>query len=204
MKNANKVIFLFLIASSLSSCSLIFVSAYGIKWNVKSYSKDELLEKARTLEIAQYPLYQAKPALNSLLDSIFQLDSSYFNTAKSLYQPLQLVTFDKSGKLIGAVANCDAGGYPNLNWGHLLDKYPASSYYFVDSFPLSRSTYLTKLNKINTVELNHERATSCVIYTHFMGRQNKRFLESAFNYHKTYAAETQLVFVNYDLEEFYE
>ena len=204
MKNATKVIFSILIASSLSACSLIFVTAYGIKWNVKSFSEDELLEKARKLEIDQYPVYQAKPAINSLLDSIFLLDSAYFNTAKSLYQPLQLVTFNEEGKLIGAVANCDAGGYPNLNWEHLLDKYPASSYYFVDSFPLSRSTYLTKLNKINTVELDQKRATTFVIYTHFMGRQNKRFLESAFNYHKTHAAGTQLVFVNYDLEEFYE
>lgn len=193
-----------LVATTLSACSLIFVSAYGIKWNVKSFSEDELIEKARTLEINQHPIYQAQPALQSLLDSLVQLDSVYFNTAKSLYQPLQLVTFDKSGKLIGAVANCDAGGYPNLNWEHLLNKCPPSSYFFVDSFPLSRSVYLANLTKVNTVELDQEGASTFVIYSHFMGRQNKRFLESALNYHKTHAAETQLVFVNYDLEEFYE
>lgn len=35
---------------------------------------------------------------------------------KDMYQPLQIRQYDRDGKLVGFMANCHAGGFPNLHW----------------------------------------------------------------------------------------
>lgn len=193
---------LFVFSLYLSACSYVFTKSYGIKSQVNDYTEQELLEKAEKLGIANYPLCRVKPSLEGMLDSIANLDTSYFLTVKSLFQPLQLIAFDSDGSLNGLIANCDAGGFPNLKWSHLLDTMPARAAYFNEEIPFSKAMLFKHFEKVNEEEIN-EGDVLVLAYTHFMGRQNKRFIDRVLNYHSNHASKATLVFVNYDLKEFY-
>lgn len=204
--NWNCKVFLFLLIClfSLISCNRIFLTSYGIKGNIKSYSHEQLIQQAEKIGINDFPIYQVKPSLIAFLDSIVQVDSNNFSTAKSLFQPLQIITFRKDGELIGTIANCDAGGFPNLKWEHLLKKFPPKGISFSTAIPIVKGTFFNHLKKINELEIKSGTAVTLIVYSHFMGRQNKRFLKKAQHYHKMYAPSTALAFANFDLDQLYE
>ena len=69
---------------------------------------------------------------------------------KNHLQPLQASNYNKEGKLISFHINCNAPGFPNLNWNYkkVMEAFPPVSQATVDTL-LNLQTHL-KLLKLNS------------------------------------------------------
>jgi len=97
-------------------------------------------------------------------------------------QPLQILFFNREGKLVSFLNNCYAGGFPNLKWNrdHNLDTVPAKSTVPPDS--LLTLHQLVDLisdlngNAVDPRSLADNDYTVAVFWMTGFGRQSKRLI----------------------------
>jgi hypothetical protein len=160
---------------------------YGMKAS-KEYSAPEIQKVARHYKIEPAGLYILQNSYNDYFDSIgvlYGYNHNSCDTSQALkhhYQPLQVLFFDKTGKLVAFHNNCYAGGFPNLKWNRngTFDSIPARSV-------ISPDTLLKFNNLIGFLDnpggmspdlksLEKKDFMIAVFWTTYMGRQSKRLI----------------------------
>ncbi len=161
-----------------TSCTKIFMGAYGIKES-KPLSDQQILKYSAKFNIPEASSFKLD---SSYLAFVFSLDTAKFKAQqKNHYQPLQVLYYDPSGKLLSFHINCFAGGFPNLNWNRnatfetFLPKQQAP----LDSIlPLEK--HLPFLVPVNSQQHNFENSDFdyyvIVYWNRYMSRQSKRLI----------------------------
>lgn len=180
LRTLSILVLLLLLLGSFTSCERILMKAFGVRLYVQA--SDERTEKSRR----KYRI----PA-----DAHFIMDSSYWSllrdvqavdslTAKNHYQPLQALYFDSTGTLVSFHVNCNAGGYPNLQWnrGNMFARFVPQSQTPVDTL-VKLSTLLPYLRRpdgrgIGPGDLAPRKYTVLLAWSVFMGRQSKRLIRT--------------------------
>jgi len=165
--------------SLFAGCSPITKSIYGIE-NPKALSKEKIDHRAKHFGI--------------LVADNFILDSTYFtflnkqetttnkNEVKNHKQPLQALYFTSNGSVKSFHINCNASGFPNLDWNRngIMDTFPPGQQEPVDS--LVTLHVLLKFAKVPSQHIHayyeHFDYIVVVVWTNFMGRQTKRFIKT--------------------------
>ena len=122
----------------------------------------------------------------------YEMDSSFFSVAttldtirygkdqKNLTQPLQVLYFDASGRLISYSVNCSVGGFPNLKWNRYgtFDQFPAAKSVELDTLNTVKDQllHINPLNNAPFPDLRTYDYTVLVYWCRFMGRQSKRLV----------------------------
>lgn len=177
----------FLIILTFSSCNAVLTTIYGMK-SPGNYTPFEILNIGKQYKIDTSECFILQKTYNNYFDSVGALYGYNPNTCdtsqlfKNHYQPLQVLFFDKSGKLVAFQNNCYAGGFPNLRWNrhNTFDSIPAKSVIPIDTL-LKFSTLVNFINypdgdKLNIGVLNDHDYHIAVFWTTFMGRQSKRLI----------------------------
>ncbi len=164
---------LFLLAGLNTGCAAL----YGLK-TPGARSPEDIMRVAKRYGIPAQDSYRIDTGYRAML---LQWDTSQHRVAiKNHVQPLQALYYTSNGALETFHVNCYAGGFPNLRWNrtHAFDVFPPRQQAPLDSI-VSLSTqlrYLQPMIGTATVRpLPHERVI-IVYWTHFMGRQSKRFI----------------------------
>lgn len=190
-------IFIISLLVCFTSCSYVFVEAYGIDHRTDTISQQKVSKEAEKAKLSAGELYIMD---TSFVDYLLSVDSSLFLFAKNNYQPLQYKVFDSEGKLVSHLVNCYAGGFPNLKWDWMFDQFPPSvNDQLFDSlltFEEAKKYFLPigKLDEGNT----RKKYSIVVVWTAAFGRQNKRFLEKVSEYREAHSGEANYYFVNFD------
>lgn len=161
-----------------SSCSPVLLKIYGLK-NLKHLDNLEIEKTARNYHIPNKDLFILDSSYFTFLHSF---DSAkYKQQIKNHSQPLQLLYFDKEGKLISFHINCYAGGFPNLKWNRneILDSFIPKSQTPLDSM-ITFNQYLKYIKNINSKPVSFDTANTdyfiLIYWNRFMGRQSKRLI----------------------------
>lgn len=162
----------------MSSCSTVFKSVYGLK-DPKPLNKSELIKQADKLDIPESDLYELDKSYLKFIYSKNDLDD---DDIKYRTQPLQVMYYDKTGKLLSHHVNCLATGFPKLNWN--VDN---NFEYFVpeSQAPLNQSLpskqlikYFKPLNHNNDLNIQDYHYLVIIFYNDFMRKQSKHLIKS--------------------------
>lgn len=162
-----------------SSCSSIIKFTYGIN-KLKTVDDSEIEKYCLKYQIPLQNCFVLDPEYVNYINSI---NKTVYTEVNFFYQPLQLMYFDKSEKLISYFVNCNAGGWPNLKWNrnHNFEQFPPFSNYNPEIIKLSDITnYIKPLNKDFNFFKNYKNNSDFVViifWNRFMGRQTKKFLK---------------------------
>jgi hypothetical protein len=180
------------------SCSYVFVKAYGISHHVDNLSQTQIEEAFEIIGIADSESYWMD---TTFVDYLLAIDTTNFALfQKNNYQPLQFKAFNNEGKLVSHLANCYAGGFPNLNWDWMFTEFPPA---VNDQLFHSLLTF-SEAKKFFKPLTNAERVipekpySVVVIWTDAFGRQNKRFIEKVKEFRSTHQDKSNYYFVNFD------
>lgn len=165
-------------------CTKVLTSAYGVT-TPRLLSQEQISLKQKELGITD--------------NDAFSLDKKYFyalqrkDTMQPLFgkkcspmiskylQPLQVMYFDESGKLVSFHNNCYAGGFPILNWNHdgQFDTFvPATTIALTDT-ALNLYFLLPFLKQINNTGSFHKtKWTVIVFWCDFMLKQTKELIRT--------------------------
>ena len=192
-----KLLFIAILIIIFNSCSYVFVEAYGIDHRTDLISQQDISKEAEKVNLSEGEVYLMD---SSFVDYLLSLDTSLFLFAKNNYQPLQYKVFDSEGKLVSHLANCYAGGFPNLKWDWMFDQFPPSvNNQLFDSLLTFEEAKKYFIPIGNVTESNtRKKYSDVVIWTAAFGRQNKRFLETVREFRETHAGEANYYFVNFD------
>lgn len=165
-------LFTFIFLFSLSSCTSIFYGIYGIK-EPKVIAQHQLTKTAsKRFNIDTKNLIILDSSYKLFCTNNYLPDTSSFNLA---LQPLQLRIY-KNDTLVAFQANCNVGGFPNLNWER--DRYfntiPAT-HHTLKNAPLLKNELLAMRSALPP----SENYVVLVFYTNFMHRQSKRLIKFA-------------------------
>lgn len=170
---------------------------YGIDHKVEELTQQEVLKSALKLKIDASELYFMDSSFAGYLNDI---DTSLWLFEKNNYQPLQYKVFNRQGKLISQVVNCDAGGFPNLKWDWMFNQFPPTviENKFGDLLALEEySSYFTPLPHYKRTDSS--KYTVVVVWSDWMGRQNKRFLQKVKDIRSAnQKVEVDYLYVNFD------
>lgn len=188
----------------LSSCQPIMRSIIGIN-NVQQLSQPEIIKYALKYNVDTTYLY----SLNDTLYKGFikQYDNSFPNeyfTSYQFYQPLFMFGFDSIGKMQFFLRNCNVSGFPNIKWNRY--GYFNSSPLLIPSgyLPDSSITFNTINAFLIPLTLDQEAyyldstETIVVCWSHLMGRQSKRLIETVQDYKKNVGTHAYVYYVNTD------
>ncbi len=183
-----------------SSCGTLFLKMYGMK-QASSFDNDGLENLCKKYNI---PIANAYSLDTSYMTFLRQQDTVLFEQQiQNHYQPLQVLYYDQSGKLLSFHINCYAGGFPNLKWSQIETQ--------INSIPLTQAPidslvpfhelkkFMKKIKSQSDLEQSNVQYHIVVLWNNYMGRQSKRLLElvkrkSSENLYKN----QQLYFVNTD------
>ena len=184
---------------SFSSCTPLVLRTMGMK--KPHVPTDE--EFYRFGEKWNMSIYHQQTLLLSFVDEIEKIDSVNPKLAQNLLQPIQAMYFDSSGKLISYHINCNAGGYPNLNWNRFgnFDVFPAKTNAQCDSL-VTLSWLLPFLKPVEypCVKIKDLDYTVVVFWSRFTGRQSRHLVEYVQKNIKLASKENriQIMYVNTD------
>lgn len=194
-----ELIFAFIFCG-LTSCNAIFTGLYGIK-KLKTLDENTIVDYAKKYNI---PLSDSYKMDTSYYSFLLSLDTAqYSEQIKNHYQPLQVLYYNKLGKLESFQLNCYTGGFPNLKWdrNEIMTIFPPKEQAPLDSIlPLSlHLNYLQQLPQTVKIETNNYDYVVIVHWNRFMGRQSKRLIRTvqentALAKHKT----VKILYVNTD------
>lgn len=182
----------------LSSCSSMFVELYGIDHIVRDLSPQKVKKEALKLNLDKNELYYMD---TSFVEYLNKVDTNLRLFEKNNYQPLQYKVFNAQGVMVSHLVNCDAGGFPNLNWNWMFNQFPPTAIdnKFADLLQFEEySRYFLPMFSGKQL-INSADYKVVVIWSGFMGRQNKRFLRKVKDVrssHENLAVE--YYFVNFD------
>jgi hypothetical protein len=199
--NLGKYIILGLSMAILSSCSPIFNSIYGFK-NLKPLNEEEIIAQSKKFNI---------PLENTfLLDSTYTLllksfdSTSFEQTIKNHYQPLQIIYFNDSLQMVSFYANCYAGGFPNLNWNRTngFSTFPPKTLAPTDTLFKAQDLiqYISRVGSTQKLNLNGEYDFVILVYwNRFLGRQSKRMINEVHkNLQLSQGKKLKLIYINND------
>lgn len=161
---------------------------YGIK-EPHAVSEQEILSYANKHGFGSLDIYRLRPKYEKYLDDKFP-DTSINPSGsvcatgmkKRLIQPIQYMLFDRWGKLMVHTVNCNAGGFPNLNWntGGAFEIFPPQSLDVVDStFSIDELYPFFDPIEITRRRLGEAEYECVIFWNKFMGRQSRRLIEYA-------------------------
>ncbi len=177
MYNFQRLLFKVLVlslATVLVACS----SFYGLK-KLREYSPETIRETAERYHIPPERSYVLDTAYFTFIRKLYGNDTLQ---VKNHLQPLQVLYFDKSERLISHHLNCYARGFPNLKWNRdgLFDSFPAVTQIPADSM-LTFGNLLRFIRPAGdwTVKptVSDKEYYVVVFWDIFMGRQSKRLIE---------------------------
>lgn len=98
------------------------------------------------------------------------------NSLKHHLQPLQASYYNKEGRLISFHINCNAPGFPNLNWNYkkVMEAFPPESQTPVDTL-LNLQTHLMYLKSNSSKQIETEKEVDyfiIVYWANFLKRQS--------------------------------
>ncbi|MBC8085275.1 MAG: hypothetical protein H7Z21_18920 [Hymenobacter sp.] len=174
--------FLLLTSLSLAGCTTVAESMMGMR-------------PPATVDFTQVREYAQEYGVGVTAGKSFVLDTSYLHflkrqplalqeVAKNHAQPLQLLYYNRAGRLIAYYVNCYAGGFPNLDWNHdrQLEVFPPVSQTEPDSL-LSLARLAPFLLTVGGSRVQGMESladyTVVVFWSHRMGRQSRRLLAAA-------------------------
>lgn len=178
----------FLVTATNISCSTLIGKIYGVR-KPKYLRAEEIVKYANRFGPAKFDLGEIKPGYSAYLtfvenghgwDSPAAIAPS--QTAHNLRQPIQFMLYDRNRKLTCYAANCDAGGFPNLNWNRngAFDEFPPKSLTKIDTSicydSLIDNLYFLQGNPRGT----DTHYTAFIFWNHFMHRQSKRLINWCF------------------------
>lgn len=184
---------------SMTACTPLILSTMGMK-KPRIITEDELYSYGRKWNMS---LYYQQTLLPTYVDELEKIDSVNPKLAKDLLQPIQAMYFDSSERLISYHINCNAGGYPNLNWNRFgnFDVFPAKTNAPCDSL-VTLSWLLPFLNPVEypCVKIKDLDYTVVVFWSRFTGRQSRHLVEFVQENLKLASKETriQIMYVNTD------
>jgi hypothetical protein len=185
----------------MTGCGTIMKSVYGLK-EPRPLTEKEIAYYAKKYEIPNGLTYQLD---TSYFTYLFSLDTTLALQRKNHYQPLQALYYDKQGQLVSFHINCNAGGFPNLQWNRdgILNTFLPKSQTTLDTI-VQLSTQFRFLKPLGNTQDNFSSFSNydyvVVIYwNHFLTRQTKRFIKSfTRNCANSNEKKVALVFVNND------
>ncbi|MBU3661831.1 MAG: hypothetical protein FGM41_01340 [Bacteroidetes bacterium] len=199
----NYLILTLLLAASLcfSSCSSIFLAAYGIKSPERIENK-VLLKTAKKYGIPTSEIYLLDTAYYAYLETFD--NTLYREQINNHFQPLQALYYNKDGNLRSFHINCYAGGFPNLKWNRNgnFDTFLPKQQAPLDSIlPLQvHLKYLQSLSG-NVFPSSPDYDYYVIVYWNkFMGRQSKNLVKQVqANANLASEKKIQIMYVNSDL-----
>ena len=108
----------------LSSCSSMFVELYGIDHIVRDLSPQKVKKEALKLNLDKYYLHYMDTSFVWYLNKV---DTNLRLFEKNNCQPFQYKVFNVQGVMVSHLVNCDTGGFPNLNWDWMFNKFPPTA-----------------------------------------------------------------------------
>jgi hypothetical protein len=122
---------------------------------------------------------------------------------KKHMQPLQLYYFNKAGLLISYHINCNAPGFPNLNWnyGNVMESFPPKTQTEPDSLlDLTGFFKLIKSNDSNIITQDNNTDFYIVVFwAGFLKRQSKLLIETVQrNRELSKTKKMKIIYVNTD------
>ncbi len=188
-----KRIYFIIICFAIVLCYISCKTLYGIKPQ-KSVSPEQINNF-----YLQLPLKEFKKAT---VDStfLFRMKKTYAkDTAQLRYhlQPLQALYFDSDENLISFHVNCNAGGFPNLQWNrnNVFNKFPPATQTKVDNlFELQEFKKLVHLNE----EKNSYDYSIVIFWNFFLEKQSRRLIDQVLDNVKLTNKKINLIFVNND------
>lgn len=200
-RNFSALVTLIAAALCFSSCSSIFLAAYGIKSPEKIENK-ELIKTAKKYGIPASEIYLLDTAFYAYLETF---DSAHYSDQiNNHFQPMQALYYNKDGDLRSFHINCYAGGFPNLKWNHNgnFDTFLPKQQAPLDSIlPLQvHLNYLQSLNG-NALGVNSEYDYYVIVYWNkFMGRQSRNLVRQVQkNCQLASDRKLKIIYVNNDL-----
>jgi len=195
-----RYIFTLILIVALSSCSMTYLSIYGIK-KIRFLEEKEILDYGKQYKIPYQDSYQLDTSYFSFMSN---LDSDkYGSQIKNHLQPLQALYYNQEGELLSFHINCYAGGFPNLKWDRndIFSTFPPKEQAPIDRIlsladhmkfakPMSQTENLSIVNFDNIV---------IVYWSRFMGRQSKRLINYVqANERLAYDRKVKIVYINAD------
>lgn len=200
-RNYLAIITLLAAALCFSSCTSIFMAAYGIKSPERIENK-VLLKTAKKYGIPTSEIFLLDTAYYAYLETF---DSTlYSDQINNHFQPLQALYYDKNGNLLSFHINCYAGGFPNLKWNRNgnFDTFLPKQQAPIDSIlPLQvHLNYLQSLSG-NVISINPDYDYYAIVYWNkFMGRQSRNLVRQVQENAKlTNDKKIKIMYVNSDL-----
>ncbi len=171
------IIAILIICFLVTSCTSSLLKLYGMK-EMKAINEKEILQYSSVYGIPLEDSYELDTTYATFLQSHDKI--LFKEEIKNHYQPLQVLYFDKEGKLKSFQINCNAGGTPNLAWDRdsILTTFPPRQQTKIDNL-LSLDTQLKFLRPLtNTLKFNVADYDYIVIiyWNRFMDRQSKRLI----------------------------
>ena len=161
----------------LTSCQLILLPIVGIsepKEEVR-YSKIERFIKNNGMSKSSN--YILKDSSVLLWKSLKIANDESPKRIYNYMQPLQVFVYNDSDSLIYHQANCQTGGFPNLDWNKYgnftnlkMKKYPADSV-------MIKTDEMRNYSVINQGGAIEKKYTIVLIWTTFMRRQARRLID---------------------------
>jgi hypothetical protein len=166
----------------LTSCTTVAEGVYGMR-------------RSETVDVPQVREYAQDYGVGVVPGKSFVLDVSYFEflkrqplrlqeVAMNHAQPLQLLYYNRAGRLISYYVNRYAGGFPNLDWNHdrQLEVFPPVTQAPADSM-LSFAELAPFLRTVDGSRVQAMQSfadyTVVVFWSNRMGRQSRRLLAAA-------------------------
>ena len=183
----------------LTSCQLILLPIVGIsepKEEVRYSKIERFIKNNCMLKSSNYIL---KDSSVSLLKSLKIANDESPKRIYNYMQPLQVFVYNDSDSLIYHQANCQTGGFPNLDWNKYgnftnlkMKKYPADSV-------MIKTDEMRNYSVINQGGAIEKKYTIVLIWTTFMRRQARRLIDFSREIQAVNLdIRVEVVYVNYD------
>ncbi|MEZ5033528.1 MAG: hypothetical protein R2796_00915 [Chitinophagaceae bacterium] len=165
-------------------CQRVMMLAYGIK-QPKYLDKKEVQQKNEALKNDPYHSFILKRTFFAQIETRDTLHDKKIVKCSPMIskyeQPLQVLYFNDSGELVSFHNNCNAGGFPKLNWNnnHQFDKFIPKT-----SIPLSDSIISFRLIVSNLDPLYNQHGVPengikvVVFWSAFMFKQSKALIKT--------------------------
>jgi hypothetical protein len=175
----------------MTGCSSFLTNVWGFRSFDKKYGNEQIKETAITWKIQPDELYFIQ---NEYIDylkseafkygiSLNSCDTSHsYQMFNNHSQPLQIMFFNKEGKLDAFLTNCYCGGFPNFKWNrnNCLDTLPARQVVPLDTL-INFDQLITFIHNadnqsVDVIKFGEKDYSIVVFWATYFGRQSKRLI----------------------------
>jgi len=184
----------------IMGCSFTMKGIYGMN-KLKLLNDQTIIQYSEKFNIPLMDNYKLDSSYVAFLSSIDTL--KYKEQIKNHLQPLQVLYYNKNGKLESFQINCYTGGFPNLNWDResIMNTFPPKNQAPIDNLiPLKlQLEKIIPLHHTNIISIENYDYIVFVYWNRFMGRQSKRLIHFVQeNYKLAKDFNVKIIYVNTD------